>query len=455
MPGKRKPPKPGSRASAPGTRGPAKGGGRAALAVALLACAAGLAVLMARNLVADVMRGSDPEAALAWNADDSRSLDALADKRLGESPSEADFAAVDRIARRALAESPLQSRALRLLGRVAELQKDEPRAQALLRLAADRWLYDLDAQLRVINADLAAGDVADALPHIDITLRSRPAIRAEVVSGLVPLALAPDIGPLAKLLSENPPWRAEFLKAVSRGAEPMQPLRLYSALAETAAPPTDEELGYLLGALVKAKRFREAYLVWVKFLPKERLATLGNVYNGAFEFPTSNLPFDWSFTPIAGAETSVEGRPDDPTNRALHVELNGRRIPYHNVAQWMLLPPGTYELKASGMADQLQNERGFWWTVSCADGTQLGTSDRIRGTTGWTPLKAEFAVPATDACVAQRLQLNLAYRAALEEEVSGDVWMDDVSVAQVSKALPATDANVIGGPAGAASDQAR
>jgi hypothetical protein len=157
---------------------------------------------------------------------------------------------------------------------------------------------------------------------------------------------------------------------------------------------------------------------------------LGNVHNGGFGFLPSGLPFDWTFEDVAGAKVSVIGRPDDNANLALRVEFNGNRVPFRHVSQMLLLRPGRYELKALGRADALENERGLWWTISCAEGKPLRETNRISGTSGWQELKMDFVVP-DEMCVAQRLELALAARIPIESQVSGEAWFDDIVVSQL------------------------
>ncbi len=411
------------------------GARRKALRVALVTVLAVLAVTIALRLAADVVRRGDAAEALAWDRDDPRSLDALASEVFEGDPGSRDLATIAGIARGSLEDSPLRSGAVRILGQVAERTGDESRARALIGTAAERWLYDLDAQIWVINAYLRSGEIDAALRHVDETLRARPKIWDEVLPGLVPLAVSREgLPPLTALLATSPTWRTRFLEVLSAKAEPMQPLLLYSALANTSAPPTDAELAAFLQRLITEEEYRQAYLVWVKFLPRERMATLGNVNNGGFDYPVSGLPFDWLIDDsVVGARISVTGRSQEVANLALHVEFSGRRTPFRNVSQMLLLSPGRYALKVSGRADALDNERGLRWTISCADGKSLGATETLAGTTGWKDMRTEFEVPA-EACVAQRLRLELDARIPIEEQISGEIWFDDISVSLLKAA---------------------
>jgi len=97
-----------------------------------------------------------------------------------------------------------------------------------------------------------------------------------------------------------------------------------------------------------------------------------------------------------------------------------------------MLPPGQYELSVLAKADNLENERGLVWTVACAEADQqaLGETEPIRGTVEWHRISARFAVPDAQ-CRAQWLTLVLPAKAALEEQIAGSAWFDDVQVGLV------------------------
>ena len=94
-----------------------------------------------------------------------------------------------------------------------------------------------------------------------------------------------------------------------------------------------------------------------------------------------------------------------------------------------MLPPGAYQLTSMVKANDLQNERGLIWRITCAeiDRQVLGEGPPITGTFDWREFLTGFEVPQSD-CRAQWLTLVLASRVALEEHISGEVWLDDLSI---------------------------
>jgi hypothetical protein len=60
----------------------------------------------------------------------------------------------------------------------------------------------------------------------------------------------------------------------------------------------------------------------------------------------------------------------------------------------------------------------------------LVASELFLGSDDWRLFGVEFTVPESD-CMAQMLRLELEGRAALDFEVEGDIWFDDLSVVRL------------------------
>ena len=136
--------------------------------------------------------------------------------------------------------------------------------------------------------------------------------------------------------------------------------------------------------------------------------------------------------PTKGVTTEVVDTGEKDRGRALRVVFGGTRVPYHQVSKLLMLPPGAYQLSGLVKADQLVNERGMIWHIFCAEDTKvsLATSTAVVGTFPWRPFSTDFDVPAT-GCHAQWLRLELAARFPIEEQVSGAVWYDGLTIQQV------------------------
>jgi hypothetical protein len=348
----------------------------------------------------------------------------------GLEDSSLDLSTVEALAREALVAKPIAVEPLGLLAIVAERRGDPAKAELLMRAAEARTLRSPLIEVWFFNRALASRNIPEALVHGDLLLRGAPPdVRDEARGELLRLAGdEANAGVFASALAKNPPWRAEFLGMFLRApsntatASPA----LLSALSRTTEPATLDEIGAYLFALVAQGEFERAYDIWLDAMSPAPTEQVAYAYNGDFEQPIHKNPFDWILADKRVADVGISDAPG--RGRTLKVEFAGRQISASLARKLMVLPPGDYVLSTQVKADRIDNERGIWWRLTCADGDKqyLGATERIFGTVAWRDISASFAVP--DTCHAEWLTLDLAARAAREQEVSGTIWIDDVAV---------------------------
>ena len=333
----------------------------------------------------------------------------------------------------ALAGDPINARALRILGLLAEAAGDEARALAYMQAAASRSIQESQALDWLMHHHHARKDYATALWYADALLRTRSQAQARVLPVLGSIAEKPEARPeLEKLLAANPPWRRVVLSALPRAVtDARTPLVILLALRETPNPPTTADIRDYVSLLVTHKLYEIAYYTWLQFLPPERLGSAGLVFNGSFEHPPSGLPFDWVMQAGSGVTVDIVERPDKAGQRALYIELGPGRVELGGVVQTLLLGPGRYRLEGKWRGE-IAGRRGLVWRVVCADkgGAPIGESPMLLGTAAaWKDVGLAFTVPAAD-CRAQHLRLELDARMASEQLVTGTVWLDDLAIAR-------------------------
>lgn len=400
----------------------------------LLALATGvLIVLGARaltNSVADHYAISDPARALSWRSDHPEALYRQA-QRLADDPAQAEAAADH--ARRALRANPLDGRSYRVLGTLAEAAGDREQAAKLFRIAAQRTPRDLLSQAWLLDYHLAEGDLPAAMQNVDLLLRVNPSLFPGMEPMLLSLAGAPAAhGALAERLATSPPWRGRLLQVVANKAPDAAAVApLFERLRKAEGGLAPGELAPWLDRLGREGQWGQAYLLWVSQLPPERLAGLGNVFNGGFEWEPGQGGFDWRFGRVAGARIDrlpVGGAVD---RLALRVAFEDRRVPFAHVRQLLALGPGRYTLAGQARPDNLRTERGLVWTLSCASGGKpLGETLPLRGSGPWRAFEVDFEVPA-QGCAAQWLVLRLPARIPAEQRIGGRAWFDALKISRV------------------------
>jgi hypothetical protein len=333
----------------------------------------------------------------------------------------------------ALAGDPLNARALRILGLLAEAAGDEARALAFMQAAASRSIQESWALDWLMRHNYERKDYAAALWYADALLRTRSQARARVLPVLGSIAERPEARPeLEKLLATNPPWRRWALYDLPRAVKDARtPLLILLALRDTPNPPATADIRDYVGLLVANKFYELGYYTWMQFLPPGQLAGAGLLFNGGFELAPSGLPFDWVLRGGPGAAVDIVERTDKAGDRALYLELGPGRVELGGVTQTLLLGPGRYRFRGR-YKGEIAGRRGLVWRVACADkaGPPLGESPMLLGTVpSWKDIGLTFTVPAAD-CRAQHLRLELDARMASEQLVTGHVFLDDLAIAR-------------------------
>jgi hypothetical protein len=341
---------------------------------------------------------------------------------------------------RTMAESvvlndPLNSRALRILGELADRSQDETRALQLMQASARHSLHENFAVAWLSDKAVEKKDYGEALQYADVLLRTSPQFINVVMPTLVQIAENKDASDrLRKLLSDNPPWRARFFYALpSSVSDARTPLDLLAAVKNSPNPPTADDLRGYLEFLIGHKFYALAYYAWLQFLPAEQVSSLGLLFNGSFEIPLSGLPFDWVITQGAGVTIDIASTPDNEGGRALVVAFEQGRVDFRGVSQLMVLPPGKYQFNGRYMGE-LIGQRGLKWLVTCASpwgfegGAKIGESGMVAGKTStWRNVDFAVTVPGVD-CPAQSLHLALDARMSSEQFASGTLWFDDLKI---------------------------
>jgi hypothetical protein len=378
-----------------------------------------------------------PEQALFIRAHQPTALLNLADRRLSELDSAIDPVVDQHIramAESALRDDPLNARALRILGQLADRSHDETRAWQFMQTSARHSMNESYALAWLADKSLEKKDYGVALHYADILLRKSPQLINFVMPTLVQIAENKDAsGELRKRLFDNPPWRTWFFDALPNSvSDARTPLDLLAAVKDSPNPPTADDLRGYLSFLTGHKFYALAYYAWLQFLPAEQLNSVGLLFNGSFETVPSGLPFDWVITPGAGVTIDIAPAPDHEGGRALAVAFErGRRVDFRGVTQLIALAPGKYRFDGK-YTGEIMGQRGLKWRVTCAGGAVIGESGMVGGRTStWKNIEFAFAVPSAE-CPAQVLHLDLDARMSSEQFASGTLWFEDLRIARLA-----------------------
>jgi len=334
----------------------------------------------------------------------------------------------------ALIKQPLNARALRILGQLAETANDDAEALKFMTAAAGLSLHETIAVYWLMHRSAVAGDYKTALYYADALMRTEPELATYAVPVLAHFADDKAAsGAVTSLLAGDPPWRALFFRLLPASVtDARTPLNLLLALKRSPVPPTYEDISRYEELLISHKLYDLAYYTWLQFLPLDELRTAGFLFNGNFDVTPSGIPFDWVIQQGSGVAIDIVSRRDKIGGHALEVDFLYGRVDYHSVAELVLLAPGTYQFDGQ-YSGKIIGPRGLKWRVVCANDshTRIGESPMIIGMTpAWKDTNFTFTVPPTD-CRAQYVQLDLDARTKSEQLVSGSVLFDELKIARV------------------------
>ncbi len=408
--------------------------------------------VMSRS-VAAYLADVAPETALLLNAQQPAALASIAYRMLirsqqadSENCGQTSARTSDQTARRnhqirTLAESaimnePINARAARILGQLADAAKNDVSALQFMDAAVHFSVHEAVAAYWMMQKNTDSGNYKEAIYFADTILRTHLEFSTYIVPALAKMAENERAsGQLVATLSRNPPWRGYFFTTLPKSiTDARTPLALLLALRTTSAPPTSADIDPYLTFLIAQKFFNLAYYTWLQFLPPEKLSNVRLLFNGSFETPSSGGPFEWTIIQGSGVTIDIVPRPDDSAEHALLVQFQYGRVDFHAVTQLVLLAPGTYKFKGKHKSE-LVGPSGLKWHITCASDTataQIGEGPVITGTSpAWKSLEFSFTVPEA-GCEAQYVRLDLEARTASERLVSGAILFDELEILRLA-----------------------
>jgi hypothetical protein len=338
----------------------------------------------------------------------------------------------------ALLNDPLNARAFRILGQLADRAPDEERTRMLMQGAVRRSLRESVAVYWMMQKSYKKQDYRAAIRYADVLLRTRPQVLIQVMPMLGRIAENQDgNAELKQLLASNPPWRPQFFYYFPLTiTDARTPLDFFLSLRNSTTSPTAADVRSYLDFLVRHGFYELAYFTWLQFLPAEQLSKAGRLFNGSFETRPSGLPFDWVLSLGKGVTPKIAAR-SDGSEHGLFLKFGPGRVDFPGIAQLVVLPPGEYHLQGKYKID-IVGQRGLQWHITCASGlnTPIGESPLFNGTgSEWRDFEVSFTVPNTD-CPAQYVRLGSGARSASEQFISGSIWYDDLRIVRNETSNP-------------------
>ena len=382
------------------SRSPGRGktGARAAIVAGALCAAAAILPASLANW-ADVDRPQLAVRIAPWSA--VAAADAAAE--LGTTnPTKAQVRA---LVNRALARDLTQVPAIELRALDLAVSGRPVEARRLFELSDRLSRRSLPTRLWLIQDAVDRGDVAGALRHFDIALRTTTDAQPILFPVLVKASADPTLTePLARLLDRPSDWRLIYLNwAVANSSDITPTLRIVAHMRDGQFVVSNGIDQRLIERLASTRGFADARLLNRRFGRSS-----AGVADPSFADPSARYPFGWGLVSNAtlGAERILSGSSSMLGYRA--APANSGQV----AAQLLTLVPGQYSLKVrTGL-------RGAgtppYWSIFCADGTG-GELARLEQPLAANGIAATtFAVPP--GCSGQWLTLRIRPAADASEQ---------------------------------------
>jgi hypothetical protein len=268
---------------------------------------------------------------------------------------------------------------------------------------------DLTTQIWAIEDAVGRGDIAGALRHYDVALRTN-----RTAPDLLYPVLADAIGDaairaeLVRTLAAKPAWGASFVDYVAvGGSDPQATASLFRSLGRTGVPVSARGRTALIGKLMARGEYEDAWAFYASVHPgADRRRSRDPRFTGDAQNPS---PFDWFTVNDAGISTTIQrGEQGGIVDFSAPSSIGGPLL-----RQMQLLPAGRYVLSGRSAGINQPEASRPYWMLACLDGRELGRIILPNSGEGQARFAGQFIVPA--ACPAQYLSLV----ARPSDEVSG------------------------------------
>ena len=332
-----------------------------------------------------------------------------------------------------LVSEPLNLETLKKLVIYWAAAGERARSGRLALILAQRSFRDAEVQALALDIALQHQDHRQAVRILDRILRTKTGSEKHLFPLLRSMAENPDARQyLAEVLASSPRWRSSFIIDLANKGDTLAASELISMLKNMDAPAQPRELKPLIARLFAEANYEKAYYLWLDSLPKQDLKKVGLVFDGGFESHSRSLSFDWTIQKRKNVDVRIASKGNSQADNALLVDFANSTSAFADVSQILYLGHGSYRFEGESKAENLQNERGLVWQITCLDpaGHALATTAAQTGTSEWQSFAVDFTVPVA-RCPMQRLILLLDAKTILDQRISGRVWYDNLKISNL------------------------
>lgn len=361
--------------------------------------------LAAVNSLANIARRKNPEIALMVSREEPVALTTKADREFQATQTPSALTGVERQARRALRQQAHNAAAIRLLGYVADVRGNSQEAQRFVNMSSRVSRRDFGTQIWLIEQAAQKEQLAKALLHYDIALRTTIESRSILFPTLINALASEDVRrAFTPYVSNAPTWMLDFIpQAIAEIENPSDIVSIMMAANNSATIPEYKNFPNLLLSQLESKRKFSDYRRYYLSLPESEPRLLSSVDINKSSILNRYSSIGWqSFNGAAvGSSFSATAQ-----KSGFHLQAYARPNTSGLVARKLLfLGAGNYVLSARYDATSAGLDADLTWQIQCLShpGNTVFTVTNIPIAAGKFYTLNRFAMPSD--CSAQYLNL--------------------------------------------------
>lgn len=343
-----------------------------------------------------------------------------------------DFAKALENYEKAVSVAPYDFRLWMALGKARERAGDDSGAEKALRKSLELAPNYSEVHWALGNFLLRQGNEEEAFSEIRKAVEQDEKFANPAVVTLWQI-FDGDVTQIAQKIGDATPIKASLAPFLVKQKRFDEAFSFWNSIPNEEKATTYKKVGEeLFAQLVGAKSFRNALTVQTQIsTPEDEKFTVGNIFNGDFEKEVKSAKanlFDWKINEGTQPGISLDGSQKHGGTRSLILIFNsdsGKDL--RTIQQTIAVESNkSYKLEGFYRAELKTLATLKWEIVDVGDGKILASTNEITAASDWSPLSAEFTVPATTEAIIFRLG-NVTCKQALCP-ISGKLWFDDFSL---------------------------
>lgn len=358
-------------------------GGLAVLAISL----GGISIA---NSLAEVVKENDPARAHVLAPGNGKITALLAEKQLGDASGRSAPSVTAQLATLAVRQDPTAVQAVAALGLHAMMRHDPTMAKRLFTYSQYLSRRDLQTQIWAIEDAVTQGDVAGALRHYDIALRTSkraPDILFPILSNAI---ADTDVRTgLVAILAKKPGWSLQFINYLANSSgSPEVSAKFLVQLQNAGIKAPEDAVAATINGLLAKQAFEIAWRFYASVRPGvDRRRSRNPQFLSDVATPSQ---FDWTPVNDAGVNTSIQR----DGNHGIFEFSVPPSVGGTLLTQLQMLPSGKYDLKGYTTGIDQNRQSLPYWVITCRGGRELGRVEVPNSALAGGAFTGHFQVPA-------------------------------------------------------------